>query len=104
MKLDLIEHIEVSRSYSKRVQEAQYEPVEYFSSYTAIVKPGATEEEIKLISEDLAERVEDEVMEKINPSKTISRRVTLAELKTQLSTQAKEIGKLKEELSKVSPF
>jgi len=56
-----IEQIEVVRSYSKKVQLKQFEPIDLFSSYKAILKSGVSEEEIKKISQWLFDKAKDDV-------------------------------------------
>lgn len=104
MNLEHVEHIEISRSYSKKVQEQPYAPAEYFASYRAICKPGTSLEELDSISENLSERCEDEVMAKIDPHATLSRRATIAALKTQLTQQARKIEQLEAQITIKEPF
>ena len=102
--MDKVENYEVVRSYSKTVQEEAYQPANYFASYKAVIKPGATNEEIQSISDDLAERAEDDVLGKIDPQKVISRRQSMAELRTKLTEQGKKIAELIEKLNNIKPF
>jgi len=59
--LDKVENIEISRSYSRKLQVKQYEPMEVFSSYKAVMKPQATNEEINQVSQELYSKAKDEV-------------------------------------------
>lgn len=102
--LNLVDHFTVTRSFSRKIMVAPYEPADYFASYTAIVKPDASQEELQLISDALAEKAEDDVESKINPNKTVSRRVTMAEIRGKLAQQAKEIEELKKQLANQSAF
>jgi len=104
MRLEKIENIEVTRSYTQKVNMGNYQSQDFFSSYKAIVKGGATEEEIQTISDDLAEKAEEDVLSKIDPSKVVSRRQSMAELRAKIVKQEKEIEKLTEQVSKISPF
>jgi len=51
--LEGIEQIQISRSFSRKKQIAQYEPVDIFASVQATLKPGATAEYIQDVSERL---------------------------------------------------
>ena len=95
---------EVVRSYSKTIQEEPYSPANYFASYKAVIKEGATKEEIQAISDDLAERSEEDVMGKIDPQKVISRRASMAELRTKLSAQEKRIIELETQVNNIKAF
>lgn len=53
ISLDKVEHIEISRSFSRKVQIRAYEPVDLFASYTAVMKDGATQEDIDMVSNQL---------------------------------------------------
>lgn len=53
LDLENIDQIEVVRSFSKKIQLKAYEPIDIFASYKAIVKKGATPEQIDAISQDL---------------------------------------------------
>lgn len=46
INLEKVEQVTVTRSFTKKVQLEQYEPVEFFASVQATMKPEATEAEI----------------------------------------------------------
>ncbi len=49
----LVEEISISRSFSRKIQLAQYEPIEVFSSYSAKAVKGISNEGIKKLSQQL---------------------------------------------------
>lgn len=51
--MEAIEQIEVARSFSKTMQVKQYEPINAFASYKAVLKPGTTQKEVEAISSAL---------------------------------------------------
>jgi len=102
--MDKIENVEVVRSYSQTVQLKPFEPVSYFSSYKAVVRTGATPKEIQGISDHLIELAEEDVLSKINPSKMISRRVTLAEIRAKNAILEKKVTELEQKLNSSIPF
>ncbi len=53
ISLDLVDQVSVTRSFSKKVQMNQYEPVECFASYTAVLKGGVSELDIMKVSSEL---------------------------------------------------
>jgi len=53
MKLDNIEQLEVARSFSRKIQVNQYEPIELFASFKALLKPGTTAEDMQQLSGEL---------------------------------------------------
>ena len=61
IKLEAVEHIEISRSFSRKVMLKPYEPIDIFSSYTAIMKDGATQQEIEEVSNQLFEKAKADV-------------------------------------------
>jgi uncharacterized protein YicC (UPF0701 family) len=106
MNLKKVENIEISRSYSRTIQLAQYEPMTQFSSYKAIMKPGSTDEEIKEVSEELYQRCEEEVDHIIesfkNPGK-VMRRMTTRAMEKLIEVQGKKIEELEIKVNGV-PF
>ena len=104
MKLEKIVNFEIVRSYDRKIMVKQFEPESYFSSWKAIIKPDATEEELKAISDELSEKAEEDVLSKIDPTKVVSRRQSMAELRTKLKTQEERIAMLEKQLSKQAPF
>lgn len=63
LDLDSIETIEVVRSFSRKVQLEQYQPIEAFSSYKAILKADTSREKINQISQQLSELAKRDVWE-----------------------------------------
>lgn len=53
ISLDLIDQVSITRSFSKKIQISQYEPVDCFSSYTAVLKWGVSESDIMKVSSQL---------------------------------------------------
>lgn len=51
--LSKVEQTTVTRSFSRKVQVDQYEPIEVFASVQAILKPEATEVDINKLSLEL---------------------------------------------------
>lgn len=68
ISLDKIEQMEIVRSFSKKIQVKQYEPIEIFSSYKAILKRGATNEDIDTINDELAKKSEEDCNYQSNES------------------------------------
>ena len=54
---------EISRSFSRKIQIEQYEPVEIFASYKGELDGTENEEEIKKFSHDLSALAQRDVME-----------------------------------------
>ena len=55
--------VEISRSFSRKIQIEQYEPVDIFASYRGELDGTETEEEIKKFSHDLSALAQRDVME-----------------------------------------
>jgi len=55
ISLDLIDQVQVTRSFSRKVQIVQYEPIDIFASYTAVLKKGVSDQDIKKVSNELNE-------------------------------------------------
>lgn len=55
--------VEISRSFSRKIQIEQYEPVDIFSSYKGELDGTESEEEIKKFSHDLSALAQRDVME-----------------------------------------
>lgn len=53
LSLELIDQVQVTRSFSKKVQIAQYEPVDVFASFTATIKGGVSELDVLKVSSEL---------------------------------------------------
>lgn len=53
LSLDLIDQVQITRSFSKKVQINQYEPIEVFASAQAILKGGQSEADIQTVSREL---------------------------------------------------
>jgi len=66
LNLENIEQIEVVRSFSKKIQLKQFEPIDIFASYKAVVKQGTSPEEIDAISQDLHRQAVKDVEFDIN--------------------------------------
>jgi hypothetical protein len=50
---DLVKEVSISRSFSRKIQIEQFEPIEVFSSYSATAKKGISNEGIKKLSQQL---------------------------------------------------
>ena len=61
LNLKNVEQIEVARSFSKKVQLKQFEPIDLFASYKAIMKPGSTQVDIDEVSRQLFDKCEEDV-------------------------------------------
>lgn len=58
---DKIEQIEVVRSFGRTVQLKQYEPINAFASFKAVLKSGTTEADAQLVGKHLSELASREV-------------------------------------------
>ena len=74
INLDKVEQLTVTRSFSRKVQMDQYEPIESFASAQAILKPDATEADLNKASIELndfavreVERAIDEYIRRTKP-------------------------------------
>jgi hypothetical protein len=61
INLDLVEQIEIVRSFSQKVNLGNYQTADCFSSYKAIIKGNSTNEQIDEISKQLYEKARKEV-------------------------------------------
>lgn len=95
---------EITRSYTRKVNLGNYETADHYSCWKAFTKGDETKEELDNISEDLALKCEDEVESKINPTKTVNRRVSMAALRSKLAVQQKELEELRAIITKIAPF
>lgn len=94
----------ITRSYARKVNLGNYETADHYSEWTAITNGDETQEQLDNISEDLALKCEDEVESKINPTKVVNRRVSMAALRSKLAVQQKKIEKLEYDLLQIKPF
>ena len=99
-----ISQVEIARSFSQKKNLGNYETQDYFASYKATIQGDPSADELQTISDLLAEKAENDVISKIDPTKFISRQVTLAELKSKLKTAMNKIEELEKIISKQKPF
>jgi hypothetical protein len=69
LNLEKVEHIEISRSFSRKVQLKAFEPIDLFASYTAVMKAGATQEDINMVSNQLFEKAKADVEKQLSSYK-----------------------------------
>lgn len=53
LNMEKIEQIQITRSFSRKVQVKQYEPIDYFASFQAVLREGATEKDVLEVSYQL---------------------------------------------------
>lgn len=61
LPLDVISQVQITRSFSRKIQLEQYEPIEVFASVQATLIEGLSEDEVVRVSKELDAFVKDEV-------------------------------------------
>ncbi len=61
LSLDVIEQVQITRSFSRKVQLNQYEPMDCFCSVQTVLKAGVSEDDISKVSRELDAMAKKEV-------------------------------------------